>query len=529
MRRSYTRSMRAVRELGADSTRSAWLVVGFAALLAVVLALVATQHGAGVSPDSAVYLSGARNLAAGRGYVDYSLRPITAFPVGFSATLALGEKIGIDARDGARWLNASAFGALVLLTFALACRHLRQRWLAVGAAGAVAGSAPLFGVFSQAWTEPVFCVLVLAVLLVLERLTVQRSRGAWWLVTAGLLTSAAFAYRYSGLTLLVLSVLVIGVAARADGFAAVLRRTLLYLSVASVLPALIIARNLSEGSSAFGPRGSSIETLGGVTHSLAAAWRTWVLAGNGSSSSLGWVALVGAATLLALGLTVAYREHGARLRPPDAAPLLPLLAFIAGYVGYLVVSEFVTNINAIDDRLLSPTLAPVVVLVTIALDHLVAPQAMAQRRWLAKCLVAMLSLWLALSLAESVSRAHEDAVAGQGYAAPSWTGSPFVAAFRRLPTTARTFSNYADGLYSATGRQPVYDSPSLLLYRSRDPAHQFGPFRRLVRRSRKPVVLIWFDANTRTYLLTPQQLRQRGLELTVVTTTSETTVYAVRG
>jgi len=521
--------MRAVRELGADSTRSGWLVAGLAALLAVLLALVATQHGAGVSPDSTVYLSGARNLAAGRGYVNYSLQPITEFPVGFSATLALGEKVGIDARDGARWLNAFAFGALVLLTFALARRHLRQRWLAVGAAGAVAGSAPLLVVFTQAWTEPVFCILVLAELLVLERLTVQRGRGASWLVTAGLLTSAACAYRYSGLTLVVLCVLVIGVAARADGFGAVLRRTLLYLSVALVLPALIIARNLSEGSSAFGPRGSSIETLGGLTRSLAAVWRAWVLAGQGSSSSLGWVALAGAAAILGLGLTVAYREHGVRLRPPDAAPVLPLLAFIACYLGYLVVSEFAVNINEIDGRLLSPTLAPVVVLFTVALDHLVARPVISHRRWLAGCIVALLSVWVAVSLAESINRADEDAVAGQGYAAPSWTGSPFVAAFRKLPTTARTFSDYADGLYSATGDQPVYDSPSLVLYRSRDPANQFGSFRRLVRRSRQPVLLIWLNTSDRTYLLTPAQLRQRGLHLTVVTTTSETTVYAVRG
>ena len=252
-----------------------------------------------------MYLSGARNLAGGRGYASYALQPITEYPFGFSATLALGAKVGIDPGDGARWLNALAFGALVALTFVLARRHLRHLWLAVGAALAVAWAAPLLGVFTEAWSEPVFCVLAVALVLVLEQLLADRERALGWLVAAALLASVGFTLRYAGVALLALPVLVIGVATRRDGWRTAMARTLTYLALAAVLPAWVIGRNLADGSSVFGPRASSIETLDGVSHSLLVTIRSWTLAGGDVSSALGWLVLVAAVAVVALGVAAA--------------------------------------------------------------------------------------------------------------------------------------------------------------------------------------------------------------------------------
>src|SRR5689334_23211459 len=86
-----------VRSRGSPVTgRTAWLAVGLVAISAVILVVVGTRQGSALSPDSADYISGARNLAAGRGFVNYSLQPITTFPPGFSATLALGDRLGLN-------------------------------------------------------------------------------------------------------------------------------------------------------------------------------------------------------------------------------------------------------------------------------------------------------------------------------------------------------------------------------------------------------------------------------------------------
>jgi hypothetical protein len=506
----------------------AWSLVGVAAITAITLTILATGHGPGVSPDSVVYLSGARNLAGGRGYDSYALQPITEYPFGLSATLGLGAKVGIDPGDGARWLNALAFGALVALTFVLARRHLRHLWLAVGAAVAVAWAAPLMGVFSEAWSEPVFCVLAVALVLVLEQLLADREHALGWLVAAALLASVGFTFRYAGLALLALPVLVIGVATRRDGWRVAVARTLTYLALAAVLPAWVISRNLADGSAVFGPRASSIETLGGVAHSLLVTVRSWTLAGEDVSSALGWVVLVGAVAVVALGVAAAWPDDR-RPAAPGAISLVPLVALVGGYVAYLVVSELVTNINAIDTRLLSPVYAPAVVLFLLAVDPLVAGSGRGNQRWLAACFAVMVGVWLVASLAESAARVHQDAEEGQGFASPSWVDSSFVAAYRRLPRDARVYSNYADGLYWATGRQPVNDSPAAVPYRSAGAVSELGAFRQLVRRSREPVYLVWLRPNTRTYLVTPEQLALSGLHLSVRSRAGDTTVYAVRG
>jgi hypothetical protein len=505
-----------------------WSAVGVAAATAFALTILATRRGPGISPDSVLYLSGARNLAAGRGYDSYALQPITEYPFGLPAVLALGAKAGIDPRDGARWLNALAFGALVPLTFVLARRHLRRTWLAVGSALAVAWAAPLLGVFSEAWSEPVFCVLTVGLVLVLEEIVATRARAPRWLVAAALLASVGFAFRYAGITLLGLPVLIIVVAARSDGSRAAITRAVTYLSLAAVLPAVVVSRNLVAGSSVFGPRASGIETLGGVVHSLAVTARTWVLGGSTVAAVLGWVVLVAVVSLVLLGVA-ASRGRAPASPSRDTASLLPLVALVVGYVAYLAVSELVTNINAIDSRLLSPVYAPAVVLFAVALDHLIAGGLVARQRWLAACLAAMVGVWLLASLGQSVARAHHDADDGEGYTASSWVGSEFVAAFRRVPRGARVYSNYADGLYAVTGREPIFDSPAALAYRSTQAVHELAAFRQQVRQSRTAVYVVWLTANTRTYLLTPELLAAAGLQLRVTAQRADTTVYAVRG
>jgi hypothetical protein len=265
-----------------------------------------------------------------------------------------------------------------------------------------------------------------------------------------------------------------------------------------------------------------------MVHSLAVTARTWVLGGSSVAAALGWVVLAAVAGLVLLGGASAPRDRQGEKPSRDTASLLPLVALVVGYVAYLAVSELVTNINAIDSRLLSPVYAPAVLLFVLALDHLLAGGP-AQQRWVAACLATMVGVWLLGSLGQFVARAHHDGNDGQGYAASSWVDSEFVAAFRHVPHGARVYSNYADGLYAITGREPVFDSPAVLAYRSTQAVDELAAFRQQVRRSRTAVYLVWLTANMRTYLLTPELLAIAGLQLRVTSRRSDTTVYAVRG
>ena len=93
--------------LARSSVTNPRVVLPVVAIAAVVGVLVATtRYGIGLTPDSVVYITGARSLADGRGYTHLDGGAIGSWPPGYSFVLSLGERIGIDALDGA--VRASA-------------------------------------------------------------------------------------------------------------------------------------------------------------------------------------------------------------------------------------------------------------------------------------------------------------------------------------------------------------------------------------------------------------------------------------
>src|SRR5687768_2666146 len=102
----------------------ALLVVG--GVCALALMLWTTALGAGVSPDSVLYIDAARNLLAGKGLVALGI-PLSHYPPGYPAVLALGGLAGIEPLAGARLLNALLFGlnAMLIGWLAYACAERR--------------------------------------------------------------------------------------------------------------------------------------------------------------------------------------------------------------------------------------------------------------------------------------------------------------------------------------------------------------------------------------------------------------------
>lgn len=134
----------------------------------MVATWIATRHGPGMSPDSVTYLSAARNLAAGHGYTDFTGQALTTFPPGYPALVAVLHVLGFSIATAARVVNAVSFGAVVLLAGTLIRRHTSSRAVALGATALVAVSPALINIASNAWSEPLFCALVLAFVLALE-------------------------------------------------------------------------------------------------------------------------------------------------------------------------------------------------------------------------------------------------------------------------------------------------------------------------------------------------------------------------
>ena len=173
-------------------------IVLMVATISFTASLVATmRYGIGLTPDSFVYLNGARSLATGHGYTSDG-SAITSFAPGYSAVLSLSEHVGIAVGSAARVLAAVSFAASVVLGYLLLCRHIRSRRIIIGATVAIGCSAVLLQTFKEALSEHLFVIVVLLFILVAEEL-MRSPRALVPLATLVVLTWAAFYLRYAGI------------------------------------------------------------------------------------------------------------------------------------------------------------------------------------------------------------------------------------------------------------------------------------------------------------------------------------------
>ena len=135
------------------------------------LVLVRQAHyGPGLTPDSASYLILALRLLVGDTLGELSSGG--GFPPLFPAAVALGSFFG-DPMRMAAWINAAAFGCLVIVMVVWARQRQVPPWLAAWLGAAVALCAPLTEVAGYLWSEALFLLLATLALAIADRFLVR--------------------------------------------------------------------------------------------------------------------------------------------------------------------------------------------------------------------------------------------------------------------------------------------------------------------------------------------------------------------
>ena len=438
-------------------------LVALMAVAAAVAAWIASRHGPLLSPDSVTYLSLSRNLAAGKGYVDLTGQPNTTFAPAFPALLAAGHLVGLTATSAARLLNTVSYAALVVLAWALLRRHTSSQGAALAATGLVVVSPTLLNVSAHAWSEPLFCVVILGFILVLEDVLTgsDPKRQTALVVGAGLLAGVGFIIRYAGFTLLLVGIIVLlfsRVSTRAR-----LRNIGIFVLTGSLLPAIWLLRNASSGARyLLGPRtavSDSVPSLvskfvdGGitmfVTHPAASRTRLLVLGPL--------VVLVG------IGLVAGLR------RSPDPgggvklATTVPLVTFIAVYSASVVVSGKTAG-SSVDLRIVMPIFVPVVVVGAQFVSRAFAAARGGEQ--VARAAVYVLAVGGLLGVVSSADTYAQNSWAmgraPHGYATDTLASSALARAVRgHAGSSAIVTTNSPWALYSETGHQPVLPTPGI--------------------------------------------------------------------
>ena len=329
--------------------------------------------------DSAYYVSAARNLAAGEGFVVFDGRQYSDPPL-FPLLMATGVLVGIDAVDAARYVNAAAFGLTVFTVAAWLIRHVRSPLLAVWAGCACACSISLASAAVSIWTEIIFVLFIVVSLSRLDRFLSRPTAPALLLAAAA--AAAACLTRYAGAPLIGAGALIL-LLRNDTGMRDRLRDTALWSAV-SLAPIASWAAVIRSPAVASDVGISGLYSL----HEATGKFVLWLFGPTGFdllNGTLGRVTGIDLAgiTVTAIAvksvlLAVAALGSGyalARYRPgflqANRTPLTVAAVFAAAYVLFLVMFLPLRGIT-LTSRYLLPLFPPLLVVATLVLDGFVA-------------------------------------------------------------------------------------------------------------------------------------------------------------
>jgi hypothetical protein len=422
--------------------------------------LYATTWGIGTSVDSVAYIQAARVMASG----SWGVSLVQHAPL-YSLLLAFGGALGVDPMNGARWLNALAFGANIFLVGLLirhVVTHLPWAW-AVGST-LMLGLAPMLAIHVTALSEPVFLTATLA--------------GFWWLAryierpTLRRLFASAIALgmtllaRYAGAACILTGAIAI-VYLGAGPLRRRVRDSMLFGVCACAPMALWIVRNVVVANTATG-RELTFHPVG-LPHAWQALYTAsgWLLIPPSAPSVIRFAAWLVIGVLL---VVAAVRAVGAPAAVPALVRVLTL--FVVIYGAFLAASiSFLDANTPLDDRILLPILAVSIVIVAYLLDTL---WPLARRvpalGYATVALVLLLTGGHGVKAAELAATAYEK---GWGFSSRTWRESPALRHVAQIDAHFPVFSNAPELVYLHTGRD-ARGIPRTRFLMNQQPNRQFA-------------------------------------------------------
>lgn len=180
-----------------------WILISIVALVGAGAQLSLTSGGMIISGDSVHYLEGARNLAAGNGYIRHIAEgdPVvmTGFPPVYSAILVVGIWLGMGAEVFARYLNTLLLILTVLIAGWMIFKATSKALPAVLSMAFLVMSIPILEIYASAMTEPLFLVLTQVIILLWYNYLQKPS--LWKALFIGVLTGIMINTRLAGISL----------------------------------------------------------------------------------------------------------------------------------------------------------------------------------------------------------------------------------------------------------------------------------------------------------------------------------------
>ncbi|HEX2897186.1 MAG TPA: hypothetical protein VHP63_03960, partial [candidate division Zixibacteria bacterium] len=184
-----------------NKTQTKLLSLAAAIAAALIILVISSKYGIGISPDSACYISIAENVNNGNGFAIYDLEPAVAWPPLYPTLLAVGKYLNLDYKVWARIIGVILFSLLIYIVSKELISRLSGRFLKILSMAALLFSVPLIYVSKFAWSETLFILFVTMFLFKLEKS--YHTHSAKEVLILAIFVALACLTRYVGVTLVI--------------------------------------------------------------------------------------------------------------------------------------------------------------------------------------------------------------------------------------------------------------------------------------------------------------------------------------
>ena len=407
-------------------------------------------YGVLLNADGLIYISVARNLLVGEGFVDWQGNNYVNWAPLWPTLLALVSLPGLDPHDVSGFVNAGAFGLTIFISGSWLRRHIESRLLIVWACLAIMVPITLVYHATTAFSETVFMLFVTLSLIAMNRFL--NDGGKSLLIAAAVFGALAWLTRYSGVTVVFASVLLLALDPRPVLIERT-KRVALYSLISAAPICLWMLRNISLVGHPMGPRGgSAIVTLpesAGLTVSGVGGWVVFPLYSERITAladqmrlgtilvamqdqiapAMGVMLLILAPGAVVYGIIRSSQRAVEGDTPQVNMQISPIVVFGTFALIYLVFLTVVKSLTIVDNhaRHYAPAYIPILIVAVFGMDGLLRywRDGTMQRtiRWLPTVASVVLCLWIAYHGVVNVFHASYLATEGIGYQSKPWIDS----------------------------------------------------------------------------------------------------------
>ena len=435
-------------------------------------------YGVSLGPDGVIYISVARNLLVGEGFVNWTGGHYVSWAPLWPALLAFASIPGLDPYGVAGLANAGALGLVIFISGSWLRKHIESRFLVVWACLAVVVPVFVTEIAVTPLSDTSFVLFVLLSLIGIEKF-LNEGRTAL-LVWAAVWAALACLTRYPGVTVILAAVLLL-VLDRNAALVERVKRVAVYTLISAAPLCLWMLRNLLLTGDPAGPRNtSSIVSFQESVRLTVDGVGRWVFLPLYSKRLTGWAeqvhldsllaAIQASATpvtvvvLLMLAVVVVHSLLRLHQHTDDRAKVDPLAVFGTFALTYLAFLTVVKSLTYVDNgaRHYLPAYMPLLFIATLGMDRLLRCGRDGRllrmngwlsirtvvRKWhLAIVMGVVLSLWLAYHSVYNARHAQHLVTKGSGYQSRRYIDSETLRYLQAQRLSGRMYSQSGHLMY----------------------------------------------------------------------------------